>query len=131
MPLNDEPHSELRIALPLAMTMALSPLALDAYLPAFPDIAGAFGGGVHGLSLSISVYVFVLAFGQLVGGPLSDRFGRSTVMLAGLLIFSLVSFLLALTTSLQGFIGLRVLQAFGGGWATEFYDPGRLWPAGT
>lgn len=116
--MNDPSRNQLRIALPLALTMALSPLALDAYLPAFPAIADAFGVGVHRISLSISIYVFVLALGQLVGGPLSDRFGRSRVMLAGLAIFSGASFLLALTDSLETFILLRVVQAFGGGWAT-------------
>jgi len=116
--LNGKPHSHFRIALPLAMTMALGPFALDAYLPAFPAIAESFGIPAHQMSLSISIYVFVLAFGHLVGGPLSDRFGRSRVMFAGLTIFAIASFLMTLTTSLETFILLRVLQAFGGGWAT-------------
>lgn len=100
------------------MTTALVPLALDAYLPAFPAIADALSASVHEISLSISVYVFFLAFGQLIGGPLSDRVGRATVMLTGLAIFVTASYLLSKTVSLEFFLLLRIIQAFGGGWAT-------------
>ena len=106
------------IAAILAMTMALSPLALDTYLPAFPLIAQSFGVSAHQVSLSIALYILVLALGQLCGGPLSDRFGRSKIMLIGMSIFALMSFLLANATSLPEFLALRMLQAFGGGMAT-------------
>ncbi len=109
------PHAG--IAVLLAMTMALAPLALDTYLPAFPAMAESLGVSVHEISLSISVYVFVLAFGQLVAGPLSDRWGRGPVMLSGLAIFGLASYLISRTSSLEGLLALRVVQAFGGGWA--------------
>lgn len=106
------------IAAVLAFVMALGPFALDTYLPAFPQIAQSLNVSAHQVSLSISLYVFVLALGQLSGGPLSDHFGRSKVMLAGIGIFGLASILLAFATSLPEFLILRVLQAFGGGWAT-------------
>ena len=99
------------------MIMALAPLALDTYLPAFPDIASSLAVDMHDISLSISVYVFVLALGQLVGGPLSDRLGRMPVMLAGLAVFGLASILLSASQSLATFLPLRGLQAFGGGCA--------------
>jgi len=111
-------HTHVGIAVLLAMTMALGPLALDAYLPAFPAMAASLGVRVHEISLSISLYVFVLAFGQLVAGPLSDRWGRGPVMLAGLAMFGLASYLISTTSSLEGLLAGRVLQAFGGGWAT-------------
>lgn len=100
------------------MTMALGPLALDTYLPAFPAIAQSLSVSMHQVSLTISLYIFCLAFGQLCGGPLSDRFGRSKIMVLGLSIFALASFLLAYAVSLPEFLILRTLQAFGGGWAT-------------
>lgn len=105
-------------AILMAMTMALGPMALDTYLPAFPAIASSLGVSVHEVSLSISVYVFILAFGQLVGGPLSDRWGRAVVMQTGLLVFGVASFLISRANSLEALIALRGLQAFGGGWAT-------------
>ncbi len=106
------------IAVLLAMTMALGPLALDTYLPAFPSMAVSLGTSVHQIALSISVYVFTLAFGQLVAGPLADRFGRQVVMLSGLSIFGLASLLITRAHSLEELLALRMLQAFGGGWAT-------------
>lgn len=106
------------IAALLAMAMALGPLALDTYLPAFPNIATSLAVSVHDVSLTISIYIFVLAFGQLCGGPMSDRFGRQKIMLSGLALFSLASFFLAFADSLPEFLFLRGVQAFGGGWAT-------------
>jgi len=110
-------NSHVKIATILAMTMALGPLALDTYLPAFPVIAESLRVSVHQVSLTISIYIFFLAFGQLCGGPLSDHFGRSRIMLLGMSIFSIASFLLAGADTLIEFLLLRILQAFGGGWA--------------
>ncbi|GAA6186618.1 multidrug effflux MFS transporter [Aliiglaciecola sp. NS0011-25] len=105
------------VAAVLAMTMALVPLALDTYLPAFPLIASSLDISVHDVAKSVAVYVFVLAFGQLSGGPLSDRVGRQKVMLIGMFIFAASSLLLAITNSQPMFLFLRAMQAFGGGWA--------------
>lgn len=110
------PH--LRLAFILALTVALGPFAIDAYLPAFPSIAASLGVSVHDVALSISVYIMALAVGQLVGGPLADRLGRQPVMLAGLLIFLIASAYLWQVESLQGLLSWRAVQAFGGGWAS-------------
>lgn len=109
-------HNHPLIAALLAMTMALGPLALDTYLPAFPAIADNLNVSIHQVSLTISVYVFVLAFGQLFGGPLSDRFGRDKIMLAGLSLFTVASLAVSYASSINEFLLLRTLQAFGGGW---------------
>lgn len=110
--------SHFRMALALALTVALGPFAIDAYLPAFPAMAASLGASVHDIALSISVYIMALAVGQLVGGPLADRYGRQPVMFAGLLIFSLASAGLAQADTLSGLLLLRAAQAFGGGWTT-------------
>lgn len=115
--MNQQHSTHTGIAAVLAMAMALGPLALDTYLPAFPAIATSLAISVHQVSLTISIYIFVLAFGQLFGGPLSDRFGRQKVMLAGMAIFALSSLALAFAQSLNQFLVLRAIQAFGGGWA--------------
>jgi DHA1 family bicyclomycin/chloramphenicol resistance-like MFS transporter len=96
--------------------MALGPFSIDAYLPAFPVIAEQLGSSIHDVSLSIAAYVFVLALGQLIAGPLSDRYGRGKVMLTGLGIFALASILIARVETLQQLLVLRGLQGFGGGW---------------
>lgn len=101
----------------LAMTVALGPLALDTYLPAFPAMADTLGVDSHMLSLSISIYVFALSLGQLIGGPLSDRLGRGPVLLSGLAVFTLASLAIWQTDNFWLLLPLRALQAFGGGWA--------------
>lgn len=68
------------------------------------------------MGLTLSIYVFVLALGQLVGGPLSDRFGRRPILLIGLAGFIAGSFAVAAAESLQAMLAWRATQAFGGGW---------------
>ncbi|WP_204352581.1 multidrug effflux MFS transporter [Salinicola halophilus] len=114
----DTPSRSYPATLPLvlAMTMALGPLAIDAYLPAFPQMARELGVGVSEVSRSLSIYIFALALGQLVGGPLSDQWGRSRLMIAGLAIFALASLAITQVTSLPALLALRAVQAFGSGW---------------
>ncbi len=108
--------SQLRLALPLALTVAIAPFALDTYLPAFPAIAASLGVTVHQVSLSVTVYVAFMAVGQLSGGPLGDRFGRQVIMLAGLVVFALASLMISQINSLNQLLVLRAVQAFAGGW---------------
>ncbi|ABC30929.1 Permease of the major facilitator superfamily [Hahella chejuensis KCTC 2396] len=105
-----------RLAFILAMAVALGPFAIDTYLPAFPDIAKAIGADIHDVSLSISVYILGLAIGQLIGGPLSDRLGRSRIMLIGLGVFLFSCLMLSQSESLASLLVWRFTQAFGGGW---------------
>lgn len=107
-----------RTAVVLALAVAIGPFAVDTYLPAFPVLADDLGVSVHEVSLSIAVYVFVLAFGQLVAGPLSDRLGRQAVMLAGMAVFAGASAVIATVDTLGGLLGWRMVQAFGAGAAT-------------
>ncbi|HEX7046056.1 MAG TPA: multidrug effflux MFS transporter [Gammaproteobacteria bacterium] len=106
-----------RLAAVLAFVVALGPFALDAYLPAFPAIAIALGISTGEVGLTISVYVIALAAGQLVGGPLSDRFGRAPVMFGGLGMFLAGSLLVAISDSLAFMLFARIVQAFGGGFS--------------
>ena len=115
--MNSHTHPPLSVALSLAMTMALAPLAIDTYLPAFPQMAEQLEVSIHAVSLSIATYVFILAVAQLVGGPLSDRIGRAPVMLSGMAIFIVASLAISQVTSLGGLLAARGVQAFGGGWA--------------
>lgn len=115
------PTTESNIRMPLvialATTMMLGPFSLDTYLPAFPVIADSLGVDEQAVAFSVSVYIFALAFGQLVGGALSDRFGRKPVLLSGLGIFCVASLVLAQTGDITVFLWARVVQALGAGWA--------------
>jgi MFS transporter, DHA1 family, multidrug resistance protein len=96
--------------------VALIPFALDAYLPGFSDIGRDIGASTNEVGLTLSIYIFVLALGQLVGGPLSDRFGRQPVLYLGLGVFVVGSLLVASAETLNAMLAWRAVQAFGGGW---------------
>lgn len=106
--------SHFQLALLLGMTVALGPLALDAYLPAFPEIARGFGIRHSEVGLTLSAYVATLGLAQLVGGPLSDRYGRKGILFGGLAVFTLASVMIAQAEALGGMIGWRVVQGIGG-----------------
>ena len=71
----------------LGLLVALTPLGTDAYLPTLPAIALAFGAPVSAVQLTITTFFLGIALGQLAWGPLSDRFGRKPVLLAGLALY--------------------------------------------
>jgi DHA1 family bicyclomycin/chloramphenicol resistance-like MFS transporter len=104
----------LRILLLLGALSAFGPLAIDFYLPTFPALALAFATDVERVQLTLAVYFVGLAGGQLIYGPLADRFGRRRPLLFGVLLFSLASVVCALASSLEWLIAARFLQALGG-----------------
>ena len=108
--------SQFRLAFPLALTVAIVPFAVDTYLPSFPVMAEFFAVSVHDVALTVAVYVFALAFGQLIGGPLADKLGRQPVMYIGLSIFILSSAIISQLKSFDQLLVFRAVQAFGGGW---------------
>ena len=92
---------------------ALAPFSLQIFLPALPVIQADFGvtAGVAQLVLSLSI--LASAFAMLAYGPLSDRFGRRPVLLAGLVAFAGGSVCCALAPGVGTLIGARVVQAVG------------------
>lgn len=106
--------SHFQLALLLGMTVALGPLALDAYLPAFPEIADGFGIPHADVGLTLSAYVATLGLAQLVGGPLSDRYGRKLILFIGLTVFAIAAVMIAQATSLSGLVSWRIVQGIGG-----------------
>lgn len=99
----------------LAAVFALSPFAIDSYLPALPTIALDLNVNIAMLSATVSLYVLGLAIGQLIGGPMSDKYGRINIMLLGLSIFALSSLLLPTSQHIYILWGWRLIQAVGGG----------------
>lgn len=96
-----------------AMT-ALGPFTIDTYLPAFNQMAADLGTTVARVSLSLSSYFIGIAAGQLIYGPLLDRFGRKPPLYAGLLIYLVASIACANVNTIEGLIFLRAIQALGG-----------------
>lgn len=104
----------LRMLLILGALMAFAPLAIDFYLPAFPVLARVFATDVEHVQLSLAAYIIGLAIGQLLYGPLADRFGRRRPLLFGVALFALASFACSLAPTLEWLIGARFVQALGG-----------------
>lgn len=111
------------IALPLYLSLLLAaisgmaPFAIDTYLPAIPEIAEFMGTGIHRVEMSVSSFLIAFAVGQLVGGPLSDSYGRRPIILVGLVLFVITSVLTVMVTDVSTLIGLRVVQGIGGGFS--------------
>jgi DHA1 family bicyclomycin/chloramphenicol resistance-like MFS transporter len=101
------------IALLIAVS-AVSPLGINMYLPSMPGMARALGVTFTTMQLTLSLYLGAMALGQLIIGPLSDRFGRRPVLLLGLLIFVAGSVICLSAQSIGVLIFGRIVQAVGG-----------------
>jgi DHA1 family bicyclomycin/chloramphenicol resistance-like MFS transporter len=99
----------------LALVVALSPFAIDTYLPAMPSMAHFFNVDIHLIELSIPLYLIGFAIGQLMGGPISDNYGRKWIGIVGLSIFFIASVLILFVNNIYQLWVLRFIQAFGGG----------------
>lgn len=110
--------TERQIVLVLASLSAITPLAIDMYLPSFPAIATDLHTNIPNVEFSLSLYFFGMAMGQLLGGPISDAYGRRPMVMVGLIVFGMSSLLLCITNQIETFWMLRALQSFGGGVAT-------------
>ena len=104
-----------RLIITLSSIYAISPFAIDSYLPAIPLIADEMQVHISLLSVTVSLYILGLAIGQLIGGPLSDKHGRLPIMLLGLMIFASASILLTTSTHISWLWAWRLMQAIGGG----------------
>lgn len=101
----------------LAALVAIVPFAIDTYLPAMAQLAADLQVNLHQAELSISAYLLGSVPGYLVGGPVSDRYGRRLVGLGGLLIYVVSAFSIAFVDEFNALIALRFIQAFGAGFA--------------
>ena len=102
------------IILILGALDTITPMAIDMYLPAFPQIAQGLNTSVAQVSLSLSSYFIGFAIGQLFYGPLLDRFGRKHPLYIGLGIFIVASLGCLAAGTVEQLVALRFLQALGG-----------------
>ena len=90
--------------------MALPALGTDLFLPALPVLAQALAADVAAAQLTLTTYFLGLAMGQLLWGPLSDRFGRKPVLLAGLFLLLASSLAAAAVNSVGAVTAARLVQ---------------------
>lgn len=99
----------------LTMLLALHASTIDTLLPAIPGIRSEFTVGAGAGQLSISAFVYAFAAVQLVYGPLSDRFGRRSVLLWSMSLFTLGTVLAFVAGSFETLVVSRVIQGIGAG----------------
>ncbi|HTR29011.1 MAG TPA: multidrug effflux MFS transporter [Puia sp.] len=97
----------------LGLLTAIGPFSIDMYLPGFEDIAASLGTTSATVALSLSSYFVGIALGQLIYGPLLDRYGRKKPLYAGLLLYIVVTFVCMQAKDIQTLIVLRFVQALG------------------
>jgi DHA1 family bicyclomycin/chloramphenicol resistance-like MFS transporter len=102
------------LLLTLALLAAFGPIATDLYLPGFPAMAEDLGADASGVQLTLTTFLAGLACGQLVMGPVSDRFGRRGPLLVSAAVCVLAGIAAALAPNLAVLIAARLVQGFTG-----------------
>ncbi len=102
-----------KLILILGLLSAIGPFSIDMYLPGFPAIAADLHTTVAKVSLSLSSFFIGISAGQMLYGPLLDRFGRKKPLYIGLTVYLLASIGCMMATSADQLIWLRLLQALG------------------
>ncbi|MGZ8068891.1 multidrug effflux MFS transporter [Aeromonas salmonicida] len=97
----------------LVLLVLFSPLAIDIYLPAIPQMAEQLGTEVTLMQGTITWFLFSMGLGQLLVGPLADRYGRKPIALGGVLLYGLSALAAGFAASLGELMLARVLQGFG------------------
>ena len=111
------PRATLPAAMPMAtvvvllsLLLGLQPVTTDLYLPALPAIGEGFGASMAQTQLTLSALLLAFGLSQLVWGPLSDRFGRRPVLLWGLGLYTVASFVIVFAPSIDWLILGRIAQ---------------------
>jgi len=98
------------VVMTLTLLLGIQPISTDLYLPALPTLQRELGAGLGATQLTLSALIICFGLGQLVCGPLSDRFGRRPVLLVGMALYTLASLFGALAQSIEALIVWRALQ---------------------
>ena len=97
----------------LGSLTALAPFSIDMYLPGFGEIARSLGTSVARVALSLSSFFIGISLGQLLYGPLLDRYGRKKPLYAGLVLYLVATFVCMQAKDMDTLIILRFIQAVG------------------
>ena len=97
-------------AVALTLLLGLQPVTTDLYLPALPAIQSELHASMHATQLTMAALLLAFGFGQLVAGPVADRFGRRPVLLTTLSVYLLASFSAVLATSIEALVLVRIVQ---------------------
>ena len=92
----------------------ITPFSIDMYLPAFPRIANDFHTSIENVAISVSTYFLGYAVGQILYGPLLDRFGRKPPLYAGLTLYIIATIGCFTTGTIEALWVIRFIQALGG-----------------
>lgn len=98
----------------LGLLSAFGPFVIDIYLPALPEMTAVFHCDASAIQLGLTFCMIGLAFGQLIFGPTSDKYGRKGVLVFSLIIFVVASIICCYSTSVVTFTAARLLQGIGG-----------------
>lgn len=109
-----ENKNRIVVILILGLLSALGPFSIDLYLPGFPEIASDLNTTTARVALSLSSYFIGVSIGQMIYGPLLDRYGRLIPLLIGLCIYFFASVSIVFVNSVDGLIIARFIQALGG-----------------
>ena len=103
------------LALTLLLTLLVSfgPLSVDLFVPSMPEIARVMQAPGSQVQLTISLYLAGFAVGQIVYGPISDRFGRKPAIVGAFVIFCAASVLCFFSTNIETLVAGRILQGLG------------------
>lgn len=96
----------------LVFASLASIMSTDIYTPSLPYLSSFFNVRPNIVQLTISLNVLMFGVGQMIHGPLSDRFGRKPVLLTAIFLFSVISFVCAFAQSIEQLIVARMLQGF-------------------
>jgi DHA1 family bicyclomycin/chloramphenicol resistance-like MFS transporter len=111
---NNTTSINFKVILIMGLLTAIAPLSIDMYLPAFPVIARSLNSTVSEVTLSLSSFFIGISAGQLLYGPLLERYGRKKPLYAGLCLYFLASVGCAFAGSVNALIVFRFFQAVGG-----------------
>lgn len=114
MPQANSSGSGRRNIVVLGMLSTFGPISLDLYLPALPQLAAELEASPSAAQLTITACLIGLAVGQVVAGPLSDRFGRKRPLMIGLIAYALASLACAFAGSISVLLLLRLIQGLAG-----------------
>ncbi|MCW7989532.1 Bcr/CflA family multidrug efflux MFS transporter [Streptomyces libani] len=107
-------RTSLLVTLVLGGLTAVPPLSMDMYLPALPQVTAALHSPAATVQLTLTTCLAGMALGQMIVGPMSDKWGRRRPLLAGMVIYVLATALCALATNAELLIAFRLLQGLAG-----------------